>query len=390
MTTLTVVPSLPVRFTAPDRALLTKKFVEGMSQYAQAWDGPVVAVMPPNPENSTDNLDDAVFDLKALPFDVRSASFSSDRFFNALADADVVMLGGDHMLANLVQWCRDQNKKSVFVSEYSLKTRLQIVNAEFSNPIIRLRKYLWEWQQERRNCRGVAAADAVQCNGTPTFDVYRQLNSNALLYFDSRITVETLANAETLATRRAEVQSSSTIRLVYSGRLNSMKGADHLIEVARALGDCGVSFTLDIFGEGALRPVMEKRIREYNLSLQVRLRGVVDYSTALLPYIRNNVDLFVCCHRQGDPSCTYLETFACGVPIVGYANEALSGLTRNSPLGWTTPLNQPEILAREIARLSNQPDEINAAASKALEFAREHTFEREFAARIAQIQSLLS
>jgi len=386
--TLAIIPALPVYLTASGQALLTKKFVEGMSQYATLWNGRLISVMAPAAAPSTGNLDDEIFELDQLPFELRCVPFSGKGIYSALADADAIMLGSDHRLAGLAQWCREQGKKLVFLTEYSLQTRLQIINAEVRNPIVRWRKYLWEWQHEQRIRRNIAIADAVQCNGTPTYNAYQQLNTNALLFFDSRVTPNMLADPKVVAERQTCMQNSPHIRLAYSGRLIAMKGADDLIEVARHLDQLGVAFSLDIYGEGKLRPVMEEQIREYNLTQQVQLHGVLDFTTELLPLIRNTVDLFICCHRQGDPSCTYLETFACGIPIVGYANEALCGLTKENPLGWTTSLNEPEKLAQRIKDLSTHREQLCAAGNAALEFANQHTFEKEFSARIAQVKNL--
>jgi hypothetical protein len=145
---------------------------------------------------------------------------------------------------------------------------------------------------------------------------------------------------------------------------------------------------MDIFGDGPLMPSMTEQIRTENLEQHVSLHGVLDFGTELMPYIRDNVDLFVCCHRQGDPSCTYVETFACGVPIAGYANEAFRGLTDDRLLGWATPMNRPDLLADKIVALYRQPQELLAASLNALEFARQHTFEHEFTTRITQIKGL--
>jgi len=389
MATLAVVPALPVHKVRPERALLTAKFVEGMTRYTELWDGPVVAVMHPEHDTSTGNLDDTVYELADLPFDLRCANFTEQNIYTALDDADVVMLGGDHRLAKLPQWCRDHDKHAVFVTEYTLRTRLQIVNANSRNPIIRLRRYLWEWQQEQRNRRGIIASSAVQCNGTPTYDAYREINDNTLLYFDSRITADMLITPDALGERQQQLRDNTTIRLAFSGRLNAMKGADHLLDVALHLRQLGVPFTLDIYGDGELRPAMEQRMCELKLQSEITFRGVLDFASELLPEIARTTDLFVCCHRQGDPSCTYLETYACGVPVVGYANEALVGLTRDRQIGWTTPMDDPLQLAQKIADLYRQRDTICAAGSCAREFAAEHTFDNEFSARIRQLQALL-
>ena len=118
--------------------------------------------------------------------------------------------------------------------------------------------------------------------------------------------------------------------------------------------------------------------------------GRLDFEKELLPFIlwQSDVDVFVCCHRQGDPSCTYLETMSCGVPIVGYANEAFAGFVARSGAGWTSPLNRPRALAAKIAQLAAHPEDIREHAFRSLAFAREHTFEETFAARIAHLRLL--
>jgi len=372
-----------------DKVRLTRKFVDGMSEYAAMWPSRVMTVMHPDNKESSGNLDDEVFDCRTLPFEIQCVAFGSDEFFLALEAADIIMFGSDHRLPNFAQWCKDRGKKSVFVSEYSLKTRLQIIRAEIRNPLKRIRKYVWEWRQEKRNRSDVSTADAVQCNGMPTYNDYRLLNPNTLLYLDNRVTADQLADANAIASRSLHLKQGGPIRLAYSGRLSAMKGADDLIEVARHLLDAGQPFSLDIFGDGPLRAAMAARIRKYGLDACVNLRGAVDFNTELMPYMRDKVDLFVCCHRQGDPSCTYIETFSCGVPIVGYDNEALHGLMADRDIGWATPINSPTKLAEEIAILSAAPEQLYSAAQNASEFAAQHHFEIEFRARIDQIKQLV-
>jgi len=104
--------------------------------------------------------------------------------------------------------------------------------------------------------------------------------------------------------------------------------------------------------------------------------------------VRETVDVFVCCHRQGDPSCTYLETMACGVPIAGYANEAFRGVSVESSAGWMSPMGDTQHLARRLGGMTG--DEVAGHAARSLAFAREHTFEREFSRRMAHARRLAS
>jgi glycosyltransferase involved in cell wall biosynthesis len=167
-----------------------------------------------------------------------------------------------------------------------------------------------------------------------------------------------------------------------------MKGVADLVGVADGLRRRGVRFELEIFGSGPQEPALRRAIERLDLSAHVRLRGVADFHRELLPHMRERVDLFVCCHVQGDPACTYVETAAAGVPIAAYANEAFAGLLRQAPIGWSVPLGRAEALAELIARLERDRAQLAARAREALQFAREHSFERTFARRIDHLQSL--
>jgi glycosyltransferase involved in cell wall biosynthesis len=167
-----------------------------------------------------------------------------------------------------------------------------------------------------------------------------------------------------------------------------MKGADDLVRVAKLLRQSGLPFHLSIFGDGDLKSSMTAEIEREGLNKCVTLEGVLDFHAGLMPRVRETVDLFVCCHRQGDPSCTYLETLSAGVPIVGYANEAFAGLARFGKFGWTVPLGNSALLAQEISRLAQSRAELTAAAEAAISFARQHTFAATFQRRVAHLREV--
>jgi colanic acid/amylovoran biosynthesis glycosyltransferase len=385
---LVVIPSLNTRISSDGRARLTQKFVDGMRLVSRLWAGPMAAVMFSDHATASGNLDDESYPREMLPFELRVIGHDHPDLFSAVDDADVVQFGGDHRLRALPEFCDERKIPFVFVSEYTLRTRFQIISAEVANPFLRMRRAIWECRQESHNRRAVRAASAVQCNGTPTFDIYSRLNRNTLLYFDSRIREDMIARSPAVMTRAHSFDGSKPIRLAFSGRLTRMKGADHLVEVARILNEAKFPFVMDIFGDGPVATEMHDLIRHYGLMEKVHMKGVVDFTSELVPYVRENIDLFVCCHRQGDPSCTYIETFACGVPIAGYDNEALLGIVRREPAGWATPIDNPEALAGKVMDLYQSPEELIQAASTALNFARRHTFINEFTIRTAQIFDL--
>ena len=118
----------------------------------------------------------------------------------------------------------------------------------------------------------------------------------------------------------------------------------------------------------------------------MHLRGVLDFQTELIPIFRHSVDLFLCCHPQGDPSCTYLETLACGVPIVGYANEAWMGMHALTQAGWLIEMGDIELMAETVANIHHNRSVWLAAALAARRFALSHTFEKTVNERIQHLK----
>lgn len=118
------------------------------------------------------------------------------------------------------------------------------------------------------------------------------------------------------------------------------------------------------------------------------LDGVLDFASGWLPTLRNEVDLFVCPHPQGDPSSTYPEVMSCAVPIAGYANSAFKGVLDNGGGGWAVEPNDCEALSRLVADLARDRRRIADASSKALAFGAAHHFEVTYRARRRQLARL--
>lgn len=386
---LVLLLSLPAAARGAAGVLLTKKVISGLSRYAELWDGPVRAIFPPSAhDGGSGNLDDVVVARDELPFLVDILPLGSEEMLERVRGAALTMGGADYRLTGMAARCRDWGVPYVFNSEYSLQTRWQVARAEKKGLLRYLHSLAWEWQLERSFVREVEASAGVQCNGTPTFDAYAPRAKSSLLYFDTRTSRALLARSEDIHDKARRRAAGGPLRLAFSGRLSPMKGADHLSLVARELAALGLDFTLDICGAGSCEAELRRDVERWDLGARVRFRGVLDFATELMPLVRREIDLFVCCHRQGDPSCTYLETFACGVPIAGYANEAFAGLLRQVDAGWSAPLDDARALARKIVEVAGREGAITRAAEEALRFAEEHTFEETFARRIEHLRSL--
>lgn len=382
-TTLVILPDLKAKRIDGDRFVVTEKFYDGVLEFTKYWPGPVSVFMESS-QGMTDNLDNIEIRSDDIPFEMGLLDYAS--LEKRISSGASVVLGSTSYRQNhLSTWCRERKVPCIYVAEHNLKTRLQIIDANAHNIAIRLRRYLWEFLQERKQRKAIADATGIQCNGTPTFEAYRQINSLPMLYFDSRMSEEMMASDEVVDARLESCLSGQSLRLIFSGRLLKIKGADHLILVAEELKKRDVRFEMSICGDGELGATMAAQISEKGLSDAVKMKGVLDFKRELAPYTQKHADLFVCCHRQGDPSCTYLETMSCGVPIVGYDNQAFLGVVAESKTGWLAPMNRPDQIARKIMELDQNREAIAEASRSSLHFARSHTFEKTFKRRIEHL-----
>jgi colanic acid/amylovoran biosynthesis glycosyltransferase len=385
--TLVIITSLLAKIETDGQILITEKFLDGVKMYCNYWEGPVTVFIEQNNQIGN-NLDQITVNPNQLPFNLQVINF--DQIEKYLEKESVVLSSIGYRQNHISKICHSLKIPCLYVSEYTLKTRLQIIDVNTNNLLLKIRKKLWEKNQESEQTKAIAIADGIQCNGLPTYNAYRHINQHSLLYFDTRIITEQLATIEQIEKKYLEYESSRKLRLLFSGRLIKMKGADHLIKVAHFLCKLKVNFEMFICGDGLLKEAMQKQVLNDRLETFVKFLGVLDFKTELIPFLKENVDLFVCCHRQGDPSCTYLETMSCGVPIVGYDNEAFAGLVEYCQVGWTVPLNQPQLLAKKIFQLAEERRQIKEMSLKSLDFASQHTFEKTFAKRINHIQHIMS
>jgi colanic acid/amylovoran biosynthesis glycosyltransferase len=379
--TILVIPSLLARRAPGGGLLISNKFLTGLEAYAERWPGKVTSLLrvADGPDLYLDTVE---HDPAASPFELGELAWDLAGIDEQLRAASVVVLSEDPQIRRIDRLCRRLGVPYVPVLEWDAQTRRQILWQEAPGPLRAAKRVLWAEAGELGRLRSMRAAAGLQCNGTPTFDAYRSRNRRTLLFFDSRITQGMVISEAALEERLAPLLARRPLRLAFSGRLVAIKGADHLPRVAAALARAEVDFTMDICGGGDLTGAIQQDIDRLGLADRVRLRGSLDFERELIPFISSNTDLFVCCHTQGDPSCTYLETMACGVPIAGYANQALRGIAQRSRAGWSVPTFEPERLAELIVALDRDRVGVASAARAARTFALAHTFERTMQARI--------
>src|SRR5690606_19481123 len=176
------------------------------------WNGPMRVLVEPS-ETPSNNLDNLSVEPAKLPYQLKVLPFSSPELKDELRGAAIVGGAIGWQQRHLSRLCNRLGVPSLYGTEYSLKTRLQIVQAEHKNPVIRGRKYFFEVNQERRNRLAIQLATGVQCNGTPTFDAYRSLNARPMLFFDNRTPSSSLIAEASFERRLASLDQKRPLHL---------------------------------------------------------------------------------------------------------------------------------------------------------------------------------
>ncbi|CUH40952.1 2-deoxystreptamine N-acetyl-D-glucosaminyltransferase [Jannaschia seosinensis] len=387
MASLLVISSAPATLV-DEKPFLDIKFVEGMRYYNDLWDGPVSCILKLRHDTFPFGQ---LYEPDQLPFNVTFLPPNKSIGTEELSGQDIILCGGDnHEHLHMADICRNAGKKLAFIIEYIPKTRRQIIFLDPSRSLPRkLYSLLWTMKQERRRRRAFRMADGLQANGYPAFSVYSPMNANTMMYLDNRVGKNLLATENEMAVRQQRLLSGAPLRLVHSGRLEHLKGSQDLIPIARRLESKGVDFTLDIFGTGSLEEEIRKSIAVHGLQDRVRLNGTVDFESGLVPFARQHADVYLSCHRQSDPSCTYIESMGCGLAVIGYANRMWSALCQESDAGWVGPMGNTNALADAVYDAAKDRQRLAASCHAAWSFAARHSFENEFRSRIENMQSLV-
>jgi colanic acid/amylovoran biosynthesis glycosyltransferase len=376
-TELILLPSLKAVRGEHGGIVLTKKYLDGAAEFAKSWPGRVTTLFNFAPHKGTD-LDYVEVFPDDLSSGLEERPQSEKELLYRLRSAAAVLgfLCPDE--ETTCRLCCHHGIPFVGTSELTPTTERQALDASVTNPIIRWRKRLWLWQAEKSRQRMLPLLAGLQCSGTPTYALYKEKQPNSILFFDNRVFKTDVISDAHFDAKAVEMSKKDTLRLIFGGRLVPSKGVMFLPRIAHELHRLGVDFTLDIYGGGALEMALREAIERLKLNDRVKLRGVLDFRKGWIPTLMYRADLFICPHPQGDPSSTYPEVMSCGVPIVGFNNEAFVGIVKNSGAAWGAPIGDVTALARIVSDLNLDRSRLISAAHRALQFASEHTFETTF------------
>lgn len=365
----------PLPVAADSSVLMDDKLRTGMNFYRQHWPGEVVLATAAAPQ-AAPALGARAHRRGDLGFEVVTAATWTDAVRAATPDLLLApLVRGVEALADLAE-------QSVYAVEFAPEEALASGLHTGSLPQ-RARALGGLWRRRKHFTALVRRARGIQCNGYPAYERFGDLNTDSLLYFDTRLAASHVAAART----QRRDGPATPLRLCFSGRLIPGKGPDHAVAALARLNEWQVPAKLTVFGDGPLLSPLRA-----TAPANVEFRGTIPFDPDWTDYVREHVDLMVLPHVQGDPSGTYLESIGCGAPVVGYANRAWDALVRHHGIGWSAPLRDVDALASTIRALaapeSGTGSPWHQVRTRGLDFMADHPWTQEFTRRVDHLLSL--
>ncbi|RZF62872.1 glycosyltransferase family 4 protein [Sphingobacterium corticibacterium] len=206
--------------------------------------------------------------------------------------ADIVISMFDHE-ANLVWKIKDGSKKILEI-HFSRFKRLQYG-----------RKGLWRLADRWRNRRDLQIAKR--------YDRFVVLTQEDKAYWENLSHIQVIPNANSF--RPDEISSVGEKRVIAVGRLSYQKGFDDLLDIWASVLPYFPDWTLDIFGEGELKEMLQSRIDRLGIGENTHLCMPVSHIQE--EYGRSAI-LVMTSRYEGLPMAL-LEAQACGLPLLAYA-----------------------------------------------------------------------
>ena len=155
---LAITPSVPV-WSDGESILFDRKFYDGMLVYKNEWPGMLSCIMHKS-SSPLPSFGIVQKKMNEIPFNLTILNENEKITYNHIKNASIVLASGDSFnQLHISKLCKKNKIKCVYVIEYIPETRYQIADLETNNPIIKLRRYIFIWNGERKRIAAFKAAE---------------------------------------------------------------------------------------------------------------------------------------------------------------------------------------------------------------------------------------
>ena len=192
-------------------------------------------------------------------------------------------------------------------------------------------------------------------------------------FFDTAHDEENIIGADAIAARQRRLADTNRpLRLVYFGRLVQYKGLDRTLQaVARARGESGRDFRLDIIGSGDDEQRLRGMVAELGLGDAVTFQAAVPYGPALFGKLMD-ADLMLATPLSEDTPRSAFDALSAGLPIAAFDLSYYQDLESSGAVV-TVPWPDVGALAGAIQRLDGDRALMQRMVGQAVAFAHANT-----------------
>lgn len=175
---------------------------------------------------------------------------------------------------------------------------------------------------------------------------YSKLNKKNLIVINNGIDINFIINLGKETTKK----NNKGIRLLFFGRLFYGKGVTFLIDSMGEVLKINKNIQLDIYGEGPLKKVLEKQIKEDKLQKNVKLHNFLPNKEIIKEIYKSDIIILPSLYESF--GLAYIETMACSKPVIAFNYDFSRDLIENNENGVLVKGKDTKKLAREVLRLS--------------------------------------
>jgi glycosyltransferase involved in cell wall biosynthesis len=162
-------------------------------------------------------------------------------------------------------------------------------------------------------------------------------------------------------------------KVITAGRLTAQKNHHSLIKAFSRVVKSHPDWTLDIYGEGPLKGMLEQEIKQLDLENHVHLCGF----TSNLPSVYVKSSMFVLSSIYEGLPLVAIEAMSSGLPVVSYACPCgPRDIITDGKDGFLVPVNDEKQLADRICYLIEHEEERKQMGQTALEKSRQYSLDK--------------
>jgi colanic acid/amylovoran biosynthesis glycosyltransferase len=161
----------PVIELPGDKVVLDVKFLDGLKAHLDFWPGEMDCVLR---KGATHIAFERTVARTELPVGLSVLEADGQLTADMVRSYDIVLASGDSRLDwNIEELISGTGTKLVYAIEYTLETRLRIIQLERTRSLPRkLYSGLWTLRQERLRRAAFRRAHGLQANGYPVYQAY--------------------------------------------------------------------------------------------------------------------------------------------------------------------------------------------------------------------------